>query len=746
MAKLNHMYLTLPIAAGLSISASAASPTIAPAEYGAFKTKAMASKAKKVQAFYSGGNGSRQFKVQAFANEGNSMVDEFGTLTLLEEEDFSKLTTGTEEAPDLDTYLDIYQWLTDPETGEVVFDEYGSPVENPEYQYPWNNMKPEFISGDKGWGVGNAYSAGGMLYFPFSQNEYQGKISTPWIDLSANNGTFVLEFKVKVTEEAKANPDVPPMIIVETAETFDMSPIWDVFEEAFVDYEHIGTEWTTFRLVYQGAGKSTLCNIVGQGISGGMYIDDVRLYSLKPYLATPQLRRHSDFTDESFVLNWNPVEDAEKYIVNVWYDDLYGRRVNMIENAETTGTSFKVEGSNLDDIYFYKVQAVNSEHKSLETLPKELFDIIAPKMKKAKLIDEASRLYEGGVEDVISAFGYNYFATARRKAKADGKFVVTDEKFTGWSHPAYEDGWDYTKENPVDDKISSLYFPTDINQQGWYGEHFMIYKDYICICPFFYEATHHQDQSCWVSPEFDLSKDGGKIAISMKLAGEYDYTFENYPSCAVALFNWNDEIGDYEQVEVVYCHDIKFDWQDRNVEFSQGSARSKIGFFALGSYGDLYIDDILITQDYKEGETFDDPFYFSTWQLAEQVWDPTRFEFEVPERVLGNEIHQRAQAVRMHVDDRGSYDGEVESEFSDYDLVATTAPSGVSLIDNDLSGRVKVIDGTLHIDNADGEDVSVISAAGIVASLGNAASLSYRIDVKGVYVVKIGSKSIKIAI
>ena len=174
--------------------------------------------------------------------------------------------------------------------------------------------------------------------------------------------------------------------------------------------------------------------------------------------------------------------------------------------------------------------------------------------------------------------------------------------------------------------------------------------------------------------------------------------------------------------------------------------RHKVRFFALGSYGDLYIDDILITQDYKEGETFDDPFYFSTWQLAEQVWDPTRFEFEVPERVLGNEIHQRAQAVRMHVDDRGSYDGEVESEFSDYDLVATTAPSGVSLIDNDLSGRVKVIDGTLHIDNADGEDVSVISAAGIVANLGNAASLSYRVDVKGVYVVKIGSKSIKIAI
>ena len=73
-------------------------------------------------------------------------------------------------------------------------------------------------------------------------------------------------------------------------------------------------------------GVSTLCNIVGQGVSGGMYIDDIKIYSLTPYLATPVLGRHTDFTETSFVLNWNPVDGAEKYIVNVWYDDLYGEK------------------------------------------------------------------------------------------------------------------------------------------------------------------------------------------------------------------------------------------------------------------------------------------------------------------------------------------------------------------------------------------------------------------------------------
>ncbi len=103
-------------------------------------------------------------------------------------------------------------------------------------------MKREYISGDKGWGIGNAYPAGGCLYFPFSMSTPQGKISTPWLDLSANAGTFVLEFKVKVSADALADPTMPPAIIVETAETRNMGPTWDTFEESFVNYENLSEE------------------------------------------------------------------------------------------------------------------------------------------------------------------------------------------------------------------------------------------------------------------------------------------------------------------------------------------------------------------------------------------------------------------------------------------------------------------------------------------------------------------------
>ncbi|MBO5444206.1 MAG: fibronectin type III domain-containing protein [Muribaculaceae bacterium] len=742
MEKFNYSAALTTLFVGAAFSLSAIGPTgISPEKYGTFRGKD--AKPAKVTAFTSGGDAKKgPVKVLAYANDGNAEVDKIGELSLQVEEDFSKLITGSEENPDLTTILDIQQWMTDPETGAILRDEMGNPIENPEFKYPWNNMKPEYISSDnKNWGVGNAFPAGGMLYFPFSQDMPQGKISTPWIDLSANAGTFVVEFKVKVTEEAKSNPMMPAMIIVETAETNGMSPTWDMFEQTFMDYEHITTEWTTFRLVFQGAGKSTLCNIVGQGMSGGMYIDDVRMYSLDPYLDTPVVRRHSDFTESSFVLNWHPVENADKYLVNVWCYDLYGDLVTLADNAETTETSYKVEGSNLDDTYYYNVQAVNSEYKSLTSKNVELFDIVSPVMRKATLIDDKNLTYEGGVEEVLSAFGYNYSASVRRVAESDGPFIVTDEKFTDWTHPSYGFGEEYTKENPADDKIATLYFPVDINQQGWYGENFMIYKDYLCLCPFFYEASNWQEQSCWVSPEFDLSKDGGNISISMDLAAAYDINFENYASCAIALFNWNDEIGDYEQVELAYCRDLNFDWQNRSVSFTKGSKKSKIGFFGVGSFGDLYIDNILIMQKYKEGEYFDDPFFFSTWQLAEQTLDPTSFEFDVPERAIGKDIYQRAQAVRMHTDVQGNYDGEAVSEYSGYDYVGNT--SGVRLVENGAKG-VRVDNGMILISNAAGENVTVSTASGISHDLGTGSEISFRPESRGVYVVTIGGKSVKI--
>lgn len=729
--------------AAMTAAPASAATDISPADYArSFSARTIpAAKAASVA-----GKTARPSRIAAFAGDGCAEVDRYGRMETVAEEDFSLLTTGSEEQPDLSESLEINPYLLDDE-GFIILDEYGNPTPNPEFEYPWNNMKNEYTH-TPGWGVGNAYPAGGALYFPFSRENPQGKFNSHWIDLSAYDGTFVVEFRVRLTQPQ--SQEMPSAIIVQVAETNNMAPMWDMFEDDFVNYENISEEWTTFRLIFQGGGPSTIVNIVGQGIEGGMLLDDVRICSLDTFVKAPALTGHSDFADESFTLNWEKVEGADGYLVNCWHDDVFVERVYSVENGYTDATSMRIGDTDPLDVYYYDVRAVKGDLQSLAKRPREVFDITAPVMRGAVQTDELGRSFSGGVESVEAAYGYNYFAEAVHTAEADGPFTLTSEHFTGWRHPLYEDGEEYTKENPADAKIASLYYPTDIRQQGWYGKNFQIYKDYICLVPFFYTSTGGLEQTAWISPEFDLSKDGGKISVDLRLAADYDIDFNDYSQCAVGLFNWNDQKGDYDQAEVVYCKDLTFDWQDRHVELNGGTERSVIAFFGLGTYGDLYIDDIVIRQNYKKGEVFHDPFFFRTWQLAESDYseDPTTFNFTVTDYASGNEITQKAQAVRIHLNAQGQYDGEKASAFSGYDRVAFVEKyeSGVSLVENDIEGNVKVRNGRIFIYNPERLTLTVTAADGSSASLGNASETSYAPASRGVYIVSIGNRSVKIAL
>lgn len=745
---MNHKLLLFGSSLSLAAMAvSAAIPSVQedPALYGAaFRSR---TPQKKVSAFVSKERPGGLHRVLAFAGEGCAEVERYGTLHLVVEEDFSKLTTGSEAEPDLKTSLEIPPYMLDA-NGYMILDENGNPIENPDFEYPWNNMKNEYTN-TPGWGVGNAFPAGGMLYMPFSMQSTQGKINSHWLDLTAYDGTFVVEFRAKLSGEQ--NAEMPTGIIVEVAETNNMGPTWDMFEDSFINFDLLSQEWTTFRLLFQGAGPSTLASIVGQGVSGGLFVDDVKIYSLEPFVKAPALTGHSDFAEDSFTLNWEKVDDADHYLVDCWYIGAKGNKVYAAEKKNVTDNFLKVEGADMRDIFYYQVTAVKGDKVSLAKNPREVFDIVAPVMKQAVQIDDKGREFRGGVEPVATAYGYNYFAERQRTAEADGPFLLTNEDFAGWRHPLYEEGEFYTKENPANDKVASLWYPTDLKQQGWYGKNFQIYKDYVCLVPFFYTATNGQEQSCWVSPEFDLSRDGGKVSIDLSVAAEWDVTYEGYSRLAVALFEWNDSKGDYDQVEVVYKDGFNFDFKDVHVDLTMGGKRSVIGFFGLGTYGDLYLDNIRIAQNFKQGETFHDPFFFRTWQLAESeeyADDPTTFEFTVPAHASGSDIYQKAQAVRMHLNSQGGYDGEKASAFSDNNYVAHVDAyvDGVSLVVDELFSQVSAADGVVRVSNPERLEVSVISADGKSFRLGNGESIAWRAPAAGVYVVSVGKSSIKIAI
>lgn len=736
----NKLLLTASALACVALTATASLPEAAnPATYGAGLrsrnlTELTAKPARKAAA-------KAPARILAYADAGIDNVETYGELIPLIEEDFSLLSTGSEETPDLSAVLDITE-------------------SDPTWQYPWNNMNTAYTHGEGRWGCHTAYPAGGCIYFALDKVNPQGNLVLPISDLTANNGVFVLEFRVRLQNEQDPS-GIPTGLIVEAAETNNWGPSWDNVDDAFYT-EDLTTEWRTFRLIFQGGGPSTIVNIVAQGMNGGVYLDDVKLYTLKQHVDVPVLKRHSDFEEDHFNVNWAPVEGADSYIVNVWsLDGQTGEKEYAAKDVEVAApaTTCLIENTFPDKTYYFDVVAKKGSYTSVAPLPLDVFDIAVPTLRKAVAVGDDGITFEGGVEEQEAAYGYSYMATAKRTAEADGPFVITREDFTGWrTHLLDGDDTEYTKENPfLDGVISGPFYPTDIKQQGWYGQNYMTYKDYLMLAPFYYTATGMaSEQCCWVSPQFDLSKDGGKVTVDLKLAADlWEYyddagnAYSRYADCAVALFNWNDEKGDYDQVDAVYITDLKFDWQNKQVELNGASSRSSIAIFGLNSYNDMYVDDIVITQNYKKGESFQDPFFYRTWQLADdpEVVDKTTFRYTVPDYASGTEVYQRAFAGRARFDSKGGYIGYAASLWSDYDKVGSTDKyTGIGLVENDLTSKVRTAGGTIYISNPEGQEVMVATVDGRCVRLGAAAELSYTPGASGIFVVKVGNSSIKIAL
>lgn len=653
-------------------------------------------------------------------------VNDLGELTLLVEEDFSLLKTGTEAEPDMDTFLNYT-------------------MSDVEYEYVWNNMKPEFTHGDLKWGCNCGHSAGGVLCFSFSRDFPEANLVTPMMDLTANNGTFVLEFRAKASKDAEIM-----MFYAEVADTRNWGPTWDNFDEPGI-FETVYDDWTTYRVVFQKGGPTSICNIYAAGMSGKLYIDDVKLYSLKPHVSTPVLKRHTDFTTESFTANWEPVEGAESYLLDVWSYDNEGDILYTLENEPVTGTSRNVTEVDQTATYFYDVRAVKGDKTSLRPHPYEVFDIVAPEMLPATKGDKDG-VFVSHVKPLEPARGYNFMVMAKRVADTDGPFVITDEQFTGWKHPGIEgDQPVWTIDNPYD-QTSGLWYPQDINQQGWHGENFMTYKDFLCLDPYFYEMSG--EQAAWISPEMDLSKDGGKISVDLKLAGKECQLWDEMGNpagiviadCLVGLFNWNEELADYEQVELVRCSDVTTSWKPYHVDLTKGTDRSIVAFFAVHSLDNLYIDDILIKQNYKAGDAFYDPFAYRTWLLADQIrqdgGDPEEFSYSIPPRAFNLDIYDKAQAARIHFDERNQHDGQAVSGFSDTSYVCNFY-SGIKMVDDNGRGNASFVGDVIKIQNPDCENVYIYTADGKILTLGDKAEIDYRAG-NGIFVVRIGNKSVKL--
>lgn len=629
----------------------------------------------------------------------------YGTVVTRLYEDFSKMTTGSVDGPDMDTNIN-----------------YDEP------EYPWWNLKADY-TGEPHWGANNAHPAGGCICL-WAEGEYdQASLNTTLVDCEGYDNIATLQFKARTKTGTLKN------LYVESAETHNMSPSWDICGSAMMP--EVTSDWQTYEVTFYGTGPSTIFNMVLMG-QGQIYIDDVKVYQVDQYVHTPVLLPHSNYTGSSFDANWKAVDGADSYLLNVYSKDENGNTVDFLTDKLVKDTRYTVTGIESGKTYYYTVRAVKGTKESIVSPEMEVFDLAAPTLKAPANVTDGK--YTASWDAVPTAERYNYWAYFERTAEQDGAFTITDEQFTDVRDAnGGLTGW--TVENPSSYTYND-YYPNGMTQAGWHAKNGAPYTDYICVDG--YQYIYNHSDAGLLSPELDLSKDNGKIDLSVKLYGVLgSYYDENgqlvqaQTKAAVALFNYDEQKGDFTQAELVYPEGVEPAWKTFNVTLTKGTKRSIIGIYAVNSPDNLYIDDLKITQNYKKGETFLDPYLLKHWI------DTTAVDVTVPGRASMQPLYHKVSAVKARSND--GYSAQfTESRFSDLQKVSDGL-NGIAGVTLQEQAAARAEGRNIVITNPKAEPVSVYTLSGTQLFADHSGRTTmYTPSQRGIYLVKIGTKVVKV--
>lgn len=663
-------------------------------------------------------------------------AEEYGQVVSILKEDFSKMTAGSEDSPETDVEI------TNNELSE----------------YPvWFNVDPQYTH-EKFWGAGNAYQAGGMLFLEGTE----AKINTPTIKLNERQGNFFVRFRARTDRPILPTDKI--RILVEAAETNGMGPTWNFCGTHEV---YPTNEWKDYELMFQGADTTTLINIVKTSTMAnlGLLIDDIEVVQVDAHVAMPTLKPYLNYKGSTVDIYWEPVENATGYLLNVYH------MVETGEEPEHTGmpkptkpefviTNLNIEGGETSkhtitglesgEIYFYSLVSTKGDKVSIPCLYKEIYEVEAPVLKP--ITSAVNGRFTASWSEVPGAERYNLWAYYDRSATADGEFVLTEEDFTNITFP---DGSPakFSAENP-DPKAQRLgeFFIPKLKQSGWKVYNGAPYIGHIALDAWAY--YNQQGSAAINSPEFDLSKGNGEVKLNLSLfttSQDLQYpdgttkTVQTY--AAVALFNYDEELGDFRQVtkEPIYVgKDLTpGQWKDFEITLTGGSARSIIGIFAVGAEELLYVDNLKVRQQYKSGETFRDPCFVQAWV------EGTSHEIIVNDHVRKQDIpfYVRATSVRSKgPKDQFSSASYKESVFSDYVTIQNTL--GTQTLETAAKAQVSVVEGTLRIVNPTAASVVIFNAAGeqVYADTTGRTALTVEGLAKGAYVLKVGTEVLKVVL
>lgn len=730
------------------------------------------------------------FKMQLLSvkkADGTNPYAKYGDFEELLYEDFSKLTTGSVGNPDFNTNLYDPFKRTDP-------------YDNSQYEIPWYSFNPDYLNTkgvydsnhetDSRWGVNNGFPAGGALYMYLQDDDEdcefsQCHVNTCLIDCSKYQGDVLLQFDA-FTDNAESTNFISQ---VEAAETNGMGPNWNVLGS--LTLPEINSERKTYTILFRGADKSTIFNIVGQRgalerggdiYGNSFYIDNIKVSVLKPFVNAPENLKMKYYKGDNFKLAWDKVDGADKYLVDVYTKQVVQNDMGytqetigdyLLQDEETTDNFLQVNNAKNGEVYYYRVRAMKGNQVSMESNEeKQILGVVAPALE---LVDSyADSKYTAMWKPVPGAERYNYQAFAANKITEDTKLAVVNTNFEGmpynhgfewkvtsWGNEIVEqyDTPKYSTTEPDPSAVTGTYTCLD-KMSGWMAYSWALYKDALVIDG--YQSFNNGNNASLQCAPIDLSKDNGKFDVTITLKGECaeGYVDQNnnpvYAHAALATFVYDQELDDYVQGETKFIADTNDkEWKTTTCSFSNGSEDMTFGVFATYAPSNLYIHDIKIEQNYKAGDTFMKSFdyYYRAEGVEVEKNGEKYLSMEIPlvGETAGKDVYHRMQSVRLgQAANQFTSATFCESQWSKPTLVAENVVTGIEKTTEvgKKSATVFMQGDNLVINNPAGEEVHIfgMNGAELNADKSGNASIKMAMPADNSFIVKVGKQSIKIAV
>ncbi|MCF0218758.1 MAG: fibronectin type III domain-containing protein [Muribaculaceae bacterium] len=418
-----------------------------------------------------------------------------------------------------------------PGESKVLFDEpfnlpEGTEAEPVAITLDGNGCIPASLLGEGNYGFGGneMYQAGGCLYLGTGGDYGTGTLWTP--DFS-EMGVYTVTVDVRSASEGGDYFDINFM---------DLNFNGDQFFS--MDYTEITNEWQTITFEVDASVASVAeygAVIMLFAEMDGVYIRNLNVKVTMPAILPPVALPYTNYTGSSFQANWEPVEGATKYFLNVMELDMATYDVTEFLDVEVEGISYVVEGIKPATVYYYAVKCTNGTEMSGQSQT-----ITVQDMAPAENVSAAAREdYSGVVVSWDPVPGSGVYAVnlyREHSAKADETFMIADADFSGIQSTGT---WD----NPeVSEYISEVY-------PQLYGWQFLLPQtipgaigiqmddDYALYGLYASLETFAMDMGDAVD---------GKVDISMEVATNTESTF------AAAVFAWNDEYQSYRLTDAIF--------------------------------------------------------------------------------------------------------------------------------------------------------------------------------------------------